>query len=350
MREQVEASLSTHLRDDLLRLAQQAKDALAGANSRESIESVRVSFLGKKGHLSVILRQMGSLPAEERPVIGQIANRAKEDIEQQIDVSLQHLAFADRAKELKSSIDVTLPGRSKERGSLHPLTQATDLILEVLNGLGFEHVGGPEIEHDFYNFEALNIPRDHPAREMQDTFYVAPDVVLRTHTSPVQIRAMLAVGTPPLRVVSTGRVYRRDQDATHSPMFHQVEGLFIDKQVTFADLKGTLEAFVEKVFEKGTKIRLRPSYFPFTEPSAEVDMSCFACQGKGCRLCKGTGWIEILGSGMVDPAVLKAVGFDADKYSGFAFGMGVERIAMLRYGISDIRLFYENDVRFLQQF
>lgn len=339
------------MRQELKKIRSEAQAALQDAQTPVDVEALRVRFLGKKGSVSQILKAMGQLAADERKEVGQLANTLRDDIETWIDSHVERLQGAKREKSLSEQIDITLPGRVHARGHRHPLTQASDKVLEVLRGLGFETVHGPEIEHDFYNFEALNIPRDHPARAMQDTFYVDKDVVLRTQTSPVQIRTMLAHQEPPIRIASVGRVFRHEQDVTHSPMFHQIEGLYVAPSVTFADLKGTLTTFVEKVFSPSSRLRLRPSYFPFTEPSAEVDMSCFACNGEDtCRLCKGTGWIEILGAGMVDPAVFETVGIDAEKYTGFAFGMGVERIAMLRYAILDIRHFYENDLRFLGQF
>lgn len=341
---------------ELEALGQEAVAVLSDATSADAVETARVGFLGKKGRLSGLLRQMGRLSKEERPKIGQVANTVRDAINAALDAAKSRIEAELRAAELSERIDVTLPGRRALRGGLHPLTKTSDDILEVLATLGFERAEGPEIEHDFYNFEALNIPGDHPARDMQDTFYVNDDVVLRTHTSPVQIRTMLTAQSGPVRVASFGRVYRHDDDPTHSPMFHQIEGLYVDKDVTFADLKGVLEVFVRRIFSASTKVRLRPSFFPFTEPSAEVDLSCFACDGHGhvdgatCRLCKGTGWIEIMGAGMVDPAVLEAVGYDPDDYTGFAFGIGVERVAMLRYGIEDIRWLFENDQRFLSQF
>lgn len=340
----------SRVKKDLEKLRLEAESLLKVAASRDEVEAVRVQSLGKKGSISQILKLMGQFPAEERKELGKLANEARDFVEDLIAKSFARLEKKARQKILSGQIDVTLPGRMPESGSKHPLTLTSEKILNVLRNLGFDLVQGPEIEHDFYNFEALNVPSDHPAREMQDTFYVDKDVVLRTQTSPVQIRTMLSLKEIPIRVATMGRVYRRDQDATHSPIFHQIEGLFVDKLVTFADLKGTLITFVEKVFSKKAHIRMRPSYFPFTEPSAEVDMSCFQCDGAGCRLCKGTGYIEILGAGMVDPEVFKSAGFDPEKVSGFAFGIGVERVAMLKYGISDIRHFYDNDLRFLSQF
>lgn len=331
-------------------LLESARHSLKEAKSRETTEAARVEYLGKKGKVSLILKMMGQLPENERRELGLKANQVRDEIEAMIEASLLQIQGRQREAFLSASIDVTLPGRRQTIGFEHPLVQVNQEVLSVLQGLGFEIAHGPEIEHDFYNFEALNIPKDHPAREMQDTFYIAPEVVLRTQTSPVQIRAMLAMKEPPIRVVSAGRVYRRDQDITHSPIFHQIEVLYVDKSVSFSDLKGTLGVFIEQIFGKQAKMRMRPSYFPFTEPSAEVDMSCFACNQNGCRLCKFTGWIEILGSGMVDPEVFRAAQLDPEKVSGFAIGMGLERLAMLKYGISDIRHFYENELRFLSQF
>lgn len=334
----------------------EAERAFPQASSRDAVETLRVEYLGKKGKLTAVLRGMGGLSPDDRPKVGKLANEVRDAIDALLTDASERIASEERASEFKERIDVTLPGRRYTRGRRHPITATRDDILAVLSSLGFEVAEGPEIEHDFYNFEALNIPRDHPARDMQDTFYIDEDVVLRTHTSPVQIRTMLALGAPPVRVACYGRVYRNDYDATHSPMFHQIEGLYVDKHVTFGDLKGTLQVFAERIFEPGVKVRLRPSFFPFTEPSAEVDISCFQCKGTGfvatdpCRLCKRTGWIEIMGAGMVDPEVFKAARFDPEQVTGFAFGIGVERVAMLRYGINDIRLYYENDQRFLGQF
>ncbi len=334
----------------LKRLRKEAQSGFSQCKSSEQLEALRVGLLGKKGKLSEILKQMGTLEPEERKKVGQEANALKQDIEAWIEESRVRLGQSTKNKILGQSLDITLPGKKPALGAIHPLTQTAYEILDILGDMGFESVRGPEIEHDFYNFEALNIPPEHPAREMQDTFYVAPEVVLRTQTSPVQIRAMMALQEVPLRVACFGKVYRHDQDATHSPMFHQIEVLCIDQDVSFADLKGTLTLLARKLFSEKARVRLRPSFFPFTEPSAEVDMSCFGCDGAGCRLCKNTGWIEILGCGMVHPSVLKVAGIDSEKNSGFAIGMGVERMAMLRYGVSDIRLFFENDIRFLGQF
>lgn len=331
-------------------LSSNAQAALKNAKTHEAIEAVRVEYLGKKGKVSLILKMMGQLPEGERREFGIKANQVRDAIEAMLADASSASHQKQRDAFLSESIDVSLPGRSRPLGFEHPLEQMNRELLTAFESLGFEIAHGPEIEHDFYNFEALNIPKDHPAREMQDTFYIAPEVVLRTQTSPVQIRTMIAQKEPPIRIASPGRVYRRDQDITHSPIFHQIELLYVDKNVSFADLKGTLTIFIEQIFGKGAQMRMRPSYFPFTEPSAEVDMSCFACERKGCRLCKGSGWIEILGAGMVDPEVLKAAQLDPEKVSGFAVGMGVERLAMLKYGISDIRHFYENELRFLAQF
>lgn len=345
--------------DELMALKTAAQEAFASANEKEALESLRVAYLGKKGKLTAVLRAMGKLSAEERPVAGKVANEVRDTISSLVDEGLARLEQAAREKELGTKIDVSLPGRRERRAFAHPITQTSEDILAVLASLGFERAEGPEIEHDFYNFEALNMPADHPARDMQDTFYIDDKVVLRTHTSPTQIRTMLAQAKPPVRIAAFGRVYRNDHDNTHSPMFHQIEGLYVDDKVTFGDLKGTLQVFAERIFVPGTGVRLRPSFFPFTEPSAEVDISCFACEGSGedaqaahgnCRVCKGTGWVEIMGAGMVDPAVFEASGFDPDAVMGFAFGIGVERVAMLRYGIDDIRTLFENDQRFLTQF
>jgi len=316
----------------------------------ESLQDVRVGLLGKKGELTAIMKGMGQLSAEERPIVGALANKVKEEIEALVSARQEILRTAAIESRLsRESIDVTLPGRRQKKGSKHPITLATEEISAIFASLGFGIAEGPEVEKDFYNFEALNIPKDHPARDMQDTFYIGNDVVLRTHTSPVQIRTMLNC-EPPVRVIAPGTVYRRDSDITHSPMFHQIEGFLVDRNVTFGDLKGILTTFVNRFFGEGIGVRFRPSFFPFTEPSAEVDMQCVICGGGGCRVCKQSGWLEILGSGMIDPEVFKSVGYDPEKFSGFAFGMGIERIAMLKYGVNDLRLFFENDVRFLEQF
>ena len=331
-------------------LREQAEAALREAGSEEEIQAVRTKFLGRKGLLTGLLRNIAKVAPEERPRFGQDCNQVKESLSAQIDRVLAERTASRKEQDiLRDRIDVTLPGRVVRYGRLHPVTQVREEICRIFAGLGFSTVEGPEIELDYYNFEALNIPKDHPARDMQDTFYIEDNMVLRTHTSPVQVRIMEKV-QPPVRILSPGRVYRPDSDVSHTPMFHQIEGLLVDRGISFADLKGILTAFLKKVFGSDTVLRFRPSFFPFTEPSAEVDIACVICSGKGCRVCKQTGWLEILGSGLIDPDVLTQVGYDPDIYSGFAFGMGVERIAMLKYGIDDIRLYYENDLRFLSQF
>ena len=341
---------------------ERALAALATAQSADELESCRLQFLGQKGFVTQAKKSVGQLATvDEKKRAGKLANDADAAVSRAYDEHKERIERTLRDAELSERMDVTLPGRRSLRGKRHPLTLTSDDILDVLGGLGFMRAEGPEIEHDWYNFEALNVPREHPARDMQDTFYIDDDVVLRTHTSPVQVRAMLAIAKPPIRVACYGRVYRNDHDITHSPMFHPVEGLYVDQSVTFGDLKGTLQVFLERIFGPRSKVRLRPSFFPFTEPSVEVDVSCFSCGGTGtggatvaddgrCRLCKATGWIEIMGAGMVDPEVLRFGGLDPDRVTGFAFGIGVERVAMLRYGVSDIRLFFENDRRFLRQF
>jgi phenylalanyl-tRNA synthetase alpha chain len=324
--------------------------SLVKASTEQEIAEIRVKSLGRKGSLTQVLKRLGTLPETERREIGRKANEVKEDLEAKIEEVLA--AIREREKRLaleRERIDVTLPGRTLLTGRKHPITQTLDRIVEIFSHLGFEVVEGPEVELDYYNFEALNIPKGHPAREMQSTFFISEDVVLRTHTSPVQVRTM-EKRQPPVRVICPGAVYRCDSDPTHSPMFHQVEGLLVDRGVTFADLKGILAVFVHQMFGEGTRLRFRPSFFPFTEPSAEVDIECFLCGGKGCGVCSHTGWLEILGSGMVDPAVYQFVKYDPGQVTGFAFGMGIERIAMLKYGITDIRLFFNNDLRFLRQF
>ena len=321
------------------------------ARSDADLESLRVRFLGKKGELTAVLRGMGALSAEERPRMGQLANDVRAAIEAAIAVRGAELKERMLQKRLtEEKLDVTMPGEAPRMGHRHPLNHVQREMEEIFIGMGFQIAEGPEVEYDYYNFQALNIPKNHPARDTQDTFYITDNILLRSQTSPVQVRVM-EKQKPPIRVISPGRVYRSDAlDATHSPLFHQMEGLVVDKGITMSDLKGTLETFAKKMFGEETKIRFRPHHFPFTEPSAEVDVSCFACGGKGCRICKGEGWIEILGAGMVHPFVLSNCGIDPEIYSGFAFGMGIERVAMKHYGIDDIRLFYENDERFLKQF
>ena len=340
------------MKDALMQIKEAALEAIKNQDDLEKINELRVRYLGKKGELTAILKGMGKLSKEERPVIGELANTVRDAISQALEEKSEDLrAKALDAKLAAETLDVTLPGMNLPEGHLHPLTQVINDAKRIFTGLGFEVAEGPEIESDYYNFEALNLPQDHPARDMQDTFYINDKVVLRTQTSGCQVHAMEKMnGKLPVKVIAPGRVYRRDDDATHSPMFHQIEGLLVDEHITMADLKGVLLAFAREMFGQDVKIRLRPSYFPFTEPSAEVDISCVACGGKGCRVCKGTGWLEILGSGMVHPNVLRAGGYDPEKVTGFAFGMGVERIAMLRYDINDLRLLFANDERFLKQF
>ena len=331
-------------------VAGEARAAIGRAASSADHEAVRVRYLGRQGTLTHILRTLGTLPAAERPAVGAAANEVKRELETLLERRLREVQAAERRRERAAARpDLTLPGRRPPRGAVHPLTRVSDEIAAIFGGLGFSVAEGPEIETDWYNFEALNIPPDHPARDMQDTFYLPGSLLLRTHTSPVQVRVM-QTQRPPVRIIVPGRVYRRDiVDMTHSPIFHQVEGLAVDRDVSMADLKGTLELFARQMFGARSRIRFRPSFFPFTEPSAEVDVVCFRCGGDGCRVCKQSGWLEILGSGMVHPTVLRNVGYDPEEVTGWAFGMGIERIAMLRYGIDDIRLFFENDVRFLRQ-
>jgi len=335
---------------DVTELITAAHAAVANSADLAALDKVRVHYLGKSGVLTDLLKQLGSLPADQRREAGQVINTAKQAVQAALDARKQQLESADLDAQLRAeALDITLPGRGQDSGGIHPITRTLKRIEELFAGLGFEVAEGPEIEDDYHNFEALNIPESHPARAMHDTFYFDAHTLLRTHTSPVQIRVM-ENRQPPLRIIAPGRVYRCDSDVTHSPMFHQVEGLMIDESVTFAHLKGILHDFLQNFFEKELQVRLRPSYFPFTEPSAEVDMSCVICGAKGCRVCKNTGWLEVLGCGMVHPNVLKHVNIDAERYTGFAFGMGIERLAMLRYGVNDLRLFFENDLRFLQQF
>jgi phenylalanyl-tRNA synthetase alpha chain len=324
---------------------------VAGARSTSDLEQVRVRVLGRSGQLTTLLRSLGAIPAAERPKIGEQTNRAKASVEAAIAERLEGLKAAERRLARQGDRpDLTLPGRRPPPGPVHPITRVTEEIIEVFEGLGFSVAEGPEVESDYYNFAALNFPDDHPARDMQDTFHHGPDTLLRTHTSPVQIRTMKAQ-PPPVRIICLGKVYRRDiLDATHSPMFHQVEGLAVDKHITMADLKATLQLFAREMFGPSSTVRFRPSFFPFTEPSAEVDVRCFKCGGDGCRFCKESGWLEILGSGMVHPNVLRNVGYDPEEVTGWAFGMGIDRIALLKYEIDDIRLFFDNDLRFLQQF
>ena len=334
------------MKKDLIALKTRALEDLKKINDISGLEEFRIKYLGKKGLLSTFMKNIGKLPPEQRPEIGKIANEIREKITTEYEELKKRLQQKEKRERF---IDVTLPGRRHERGHIHPITTVINEVCEIFSKMGFRIVTGPEIELDYYNFEALNIPKDHPARDMQDTFYITENLLLRTHTSPIQVRVM-EVQKPPVAIICPGKVYRRDSDVSHTPMFHQVEGLLVDKSVTFGDLKGVLTLFVHKMFGKDTKVRFRPSFFPFTEPSAEVDIQCVICKGKGCRTCGFTGWLEILGSGMVDPEVYKFVGYDQEKYTGFAFGMGIERIAMLKYGIEDIQLFYKNEMRFLGQF
>jgi phenylalanyl-tRNA synthetase alpha chain len=335
----------------LAALEQQARDAVAAAADLKALDDIRVQYLGKKGLLTEQLKQLGKLPAEQRPQAGQAINVAKQQVQDAIETRKADLQRAALQAQLAGErVDVTLPGRGQHSGGLHPVTRTLARIEQLFAGMGFESVSGPEIEDDYHNFEALNIPAHHPARAMHDTFYIDAHRVLRTHTSPVQIRVMESQ-KPPFRVIAPGRVYRCDSDLTHTPMFHQVEGLLVDENVSFADLKGLLDEFLKHFFERDDLgVRFRPSYFPFTEPSAEVDIECVMCSGKGCRVCSHSGWLEILGCGMVHPNVFEHVGVDNERYTGLAFGVGVERLAMLKYGVNDLRLFFENDLRFLQQF
>lgn len=339
------------MKEQLELLRKNAETELKQAQDRHGLESLRIKYLGKKGELTAILKQMKNLSAEERPVIGQFANELRALIEKELADRAAELLEAETAQRLKAEkIDVTLPGKHRALGHQHPLSLELDEIEEIFIGMGFDIVSGPEVEYDYYNFEALNIPKGHPARDTQDTFYINDTILLRTQTSPVQIRTM-EKRKPPIRIISPGRVYRSDAvDATHSPLFHQIEGLVVDKGITLANLKGTLETLTRQMYGEDSVIRFRPHHFPFTEPSAEVDVQCFHCHGEGCRLCKGEGWIELLGCGMVHPKVLANCGIDPEEYSGFAFGMGLERLVMRKYSIDDMRLFFENDVRFLNQF
>ncbi|HML95102.1 MAG TPA: phenylalanine--tRNA ligase subunit alpha [Thermodesulfobacteriota bacterium] len=331
-------------------LKKQAREELGAVSDEAALQNLKARFLGKKGAITEILKGMKDLSPEERPKMGQLVNEAKTFVEELVESRLDSIREEKKNRSLgEERIDVTLPGKGLPVGARHPVTQVMEEIVSIFERMGFEVAEGPEVETDYYNFEALNIPKNHPARDMQDTFYISDDVVLRTHTSPVQIRIMEKL-KPPVKIIAPGRVYRNDSDVSHTPMFHQIEGLLVDECVTFGDLKGVLTEFVRLVFGEGIGVRFRPSFFPFTEPSAEMDMQCMICGGEGCRVCKDTGWLEILGCGMVDPEVFKSVGYDSSKYSGFAFGMGIERITMLKFGINDIRLFFENDVRFLRQF
>ncbi len=336
--------------DALQSLTERAEQAVDAATSVAELDAVRVAYLGKKGEITAQLKALGQLPAADRPAAGQAINAAKQRVSERLEARRSQLEAAELNAALEADrVDVTLPGRGEPPGGVHPITRTLERIESMFRGVGFAVAEGPEVEDDYHNFEALNIPADHPARAMHDTFYFDARHLLRTHTSPVQIRVLEADGAP-VRVIAPGRVYRCDSDLTHTPMFHQVEGLLVDEGVTFGDLKAVLEDFVRGFFEADLALRFRPSYFPFTEPSAEVDVECMFCHGEGCRVCSGSGWLEILGCGMVHPAVFESAGIDAERYTGYAFGMGVERLAMLRYGVNDLRIFFENDLRFLRQF
>ncbi|MCM1992465.1 phenylalanine--tRNA ligase subunit alpha [Oceanirhabdus seepicola] len=339
------------MKDMLLEIKRNAIEQLNNTDSKETLEEIRIKYLGKKGELTAILRGMGKLSKEERPVVGKVANEVRSDIEELLEEKIQGIKNVEKAKKLKEEIiDITMPGILPKVGRRHPLEMTLDKVKEIFMSMGFAIEEGPEVEYDHYNFEALNIPKGHPARGEQDTFYINENIVLRTQTSPVQIRTM-ENQKPPIKMISPGKVYRSDDlDATHSPIFYQIEGLVIDKNITFADLKGTLDVFFKKMFGENMRTTFRPHHFPFTEPSAEMDVTCFVCGGEGCNVCKGSGWIELVGCGMVHPQVLRNCGIDPEEYSGFAFGFGLDRMVMLNYGIDDIRLLYESDMRFLDQF
>ncbi|MBW1790759.1 MAG: phenylalanine--tRNA ligase subunit alpha [Desulforhopalus sp.] len=337
------------MEEALLRLKNEAEEDLASLNSSQGLEPFRVKYLGRKSEFSSLMRQLGEVASEDRPRLGKLANAVKQEIEKKFNLKKAEIEEGSAGAGGVPETDLSLPGRYVPFGKLHPVTQIMEEICSIFEGMGFGVAEGPDVETDFYNFEALNIPPHHPARDMHDTFYINESILLRTHTSNMQARIM-ENQEPPLRMIAPGKVYRCDSDITHTPMFHQVEGFLVDKKVSFADLRGVLGVFIARMFDEETAIRARPSFFPFTEPSAEIDIACVMCRGKGCRVCKQTGWLEILGAGMIDPEVFKMVGYDPEEYSGFAFGLGVERIAMLKYGINDIRLYYENDLRFLSQF
>ncbi|HBL06316.1 MAG TPA: phenylalanine--tRNA ligase subunit alpha [Clostridium sp.] len=339
------------MKEQLEQIKKIALEQLSQVTDKAELENIRVKYLGKKGELTAILRGMGKLSAEERPVVGKIANEVREEIESAIDTKVVAIRSAEKTEKLNSEvIDISMPGKKQTMGTKHPLSLTLDQVNDIFLSMGFSIEEGPEVEFDHYNFEALNIPKDHPARGEQDTFYINDNIVLRTQTSPIQIRTM-ENQKPPIKMIAPGKVYRSDAvDATHSPIFYQIEGLVVAENITFGDLKGTLEMFIQKMFGDDMKVKFRPHHFPFTEPSAEMDATCFVCGGKGCKVCKGSGWIEIVGCGMVHPQVLRNCGIDPEKYSGFAFGFGLDRIVMLKYGIEDIRLLYESDMRFLNQF
>ncbi len=335
---------------NLIEILEECKKICESCGTSDELEKLRIKYLGRKGVITALLRSISSLPENERPQMGKLINETAENIEQILKHSEQILKSNEKEQKLvNEKIDITLPGRKISLGKLHPITQVLDETIRIFTGLGFSIKEGPEIELDYYNFEALNFPPNHPARDMQDTFFIDDKIVLRTHTSPVQVRTM-EIEKPPIRVIVPGKVYRCDSDISHTPMFHQMEGFMVDKNISFTDLKGVLELFIHAFFGTNTRLRFRPSFFPFTEPSAEIDISCVICNGKGCRVCKQSGWLEILGAGMIDPEVFKFVNYDPEEYSGFAFGMGIERITMLKFGITDIRLFFENDLKFLTQF
>ena len=334
------------MKQEIDTLLQETLDRLARLKDAQELERLRIEVLGRKGKISDLFKQLGASPAEDRPALGKFLNEARSRLESAFEQAKSKTAEVSRRL---SVLDISLPGRPPFLGHLHPITKVSLEITQIFQRLGFEVVEGPDVELDYYNFEALNIPKDHPARDMQDTFYLTDNMVLRTHTSPIQVRVM-EKQPPPVRIIAPGKAYRCDSDVTHTPMFHQVEGLMVDKDVSFGDLKGVLTIFVQQMFGPTVDLRFRPSFFPFTEPSAEVDIQCVICRGEGCRVCSETGWLEILGSGMVDPEVFKMVGYDPEEVTGYAFGMGIERIAMLKYGINDLRLFFDNDLRFLEQF
>lgn len=339
------------MKEQLEKLQSEALLAVKTATDEKAIDEIRIKYLGKKGELTALLKQMGGLSPEERPIMGQLVNKAKATLEESLQSAAERFKSAAAEAKLKEeTIDITMPSSPAVEGGLHPLNTVLNDMIDIFQSMGFDVVDGPEVETDHYNFEALNVPKDHPARDMQDTFYLAENLLLRTQTSAAQIRIM-ETRKPPIKIICPGRVYRADEvDATHSPVFHQIEGLVVDKNITMCDLKGVLEQFAHEIYGKETEVKFRPSFFPFTEPSVEVDVTCSECRGKGCRVCKGSGWIEILGAGMVHPRVLKACGIDPEEYSGFAFGIGLDRLTTTRYKISDIRLLFENDLRFLKQF
>ncbi len=338
------------MNDKIKELKESALNDISNASSVDMLNDIRVKYLGKKGDFTLIMKEMANMEQDQRAEFGKVVNEVKSILQESIDSKLNELKEIAKNERLKNeTIDVTLPGKKTNIGSLHPLTQTMRELNKIFTEMGFDIMDGPEVELSYYNFDALNIPQNHPSRDLQDTFYINEDVLLRTHTSPMQIRYMLD-RKPPFRMISVGKVYRSDYDVTHTPMFHQLEGLMIGEEVSFSNFKALLTTVIQKIFGENRKVRFRPHFFPFTEPSAEMDVECGVCGGKGCRVCKGTGWLEILGSGMVDPNVLKEVGIDSTKYQGFAFGMGIERITMLKYGIDDLRAFFENDIRFLEQF